>query len=196
MFQTKASSVTSLEYLWGLGRHGPVGVATRYGLDGPRIESRWGRDFPHPSRPTLGPPSLLYNGYRVFPGGKAAGAWRWPPTPSSAVVDERVELYLYSPSGPSWPVLGWTLPLPFTLPLKLFAVVSLTHYKYNALLFNTLYVHTLCHENEMGWGVGMWRIWGRGEGCTGFWWGNLRERDQWVDPDADGRIILKWILRK
>jgi hypothetical protein len=23
-----------------------------------------------------GPPSLLYNGYRVFPGGKAAGAWR------------------------------------------------------------------------------------------------------------------------
>ena len=27
-----------------------------------------------------GPPSLLYNGYRVFPGGKAAGAWRWPPT--------------------------------------------------------------------------------------------------------------------
>jgi len=23
-----------------------------------------------------GPPNLLYNGYRVFPGGKAAGAWR------------------------------------------------------------------------------------------------------------------------
>jgi len=28
-----------------------------------------------PERP-WGPPSLLYNGYRVFPGGKAAGAWR------------------------------------------------------------------------------------------------------------------------
>ena len=28
----------------------------------------------HPDRP-WGPPSLLYNGYRVFPGGKAAGAW-------------------------------------------------------------------------------------------------------------------------
>jgi hypothetical protein len=26
------------------------------------------------------PPSLLYNRYRVFPGGKAAGAWCWPPT--------------------------------------------------------------------------------------------------------------------
>jgi hypothetical protein len=28
-----------------------------------------------------GPSSLLYNGYRVFPGGKAAGAWCWPPNP-------------------------------------------------------------------------------------------------------------------
>jgi len=32
------------------------------------------------------------------------------PTPSSAEVKERVELYLNSPSGPSWPVLGWILP--------------------------------------------------------------------------------------
>ena len=59
-----------------------------------------------------GPPSLLYNGYRVFPVRKAAGAWRWLPTPSSAAFKERVELYLYSLYGPSWPVLGWTLPLP------------------------------------------------------------------------------------
>ena len=35
-----------------------------------------------------------------------------------------------------------------------------------------------------------------GEGCTGFWWGNLREKDHWGDPDADGRIILRWISRK
>ena len=35
----------------------------------------------------------------------------------------------------------------------------------------------------------------RGEGCTGFWWGELRERDHWGDPDADGRIILRWILK-
>ena len=53
-----------------------VGIATCYGLDGPEIKSRWGRDFPpRPDRP-WGSPSLLYNGYRVFPGGKAAGAWR------------------------------------------------------------------------------------------------------------------------
>ena len=29
-----------------------------------------------------------------------------------------------------------------------------------------------------------------GEVCTGFWWGTLRERDHWGDPDVDGRLIL------
>jgi hypothetical protein len=29
--------------------------ATSYGLDGPGIEFRWGCDFSHTSRPTLGP---------------------------------------------------------------------------------------------------------------------------------------------
>ena len=37
---------------------------------------------------------------------------------------------------------------------------------------------------------------GRGEVCTGFWWGNLRERDNWGDPDVDGRIILRLIFGK
>jgi hypothetical protein len=92
-----------------------VGTATRYGLDGPGIESRWGRDFAHSSRPVLWTHSLLCIGYRAFPGGKAAGAWRWSPTPSSAEVKGTVELYLYSPSGPSWPVLKWALPLPLPL---------------------------------------------------------------------------------
>jgi len=32
-----------------------IGITTGYGLDGPGFESRWGRDFPHLSRPALGP---------------------------------------------------------------------------------------------------------------------------------------------
>jgi hypothetical protein len=36
----------------------------------------------------------------------------------------------------------------------------------------------------------------RGEVCTGFWWGNMTERDQWGDPGIDGKIILRWILKK
>jgi hypothetical protein len=97
---------------WFPARDSVVGIVTRNELDGPGIESRWGREFPHPSRSSWGPPSLLYNGYRVIPGGKEAGAWRWPPTPSSAEIKE-VELCLYSISGPSYPVPGWTLPLPY-----------------------------------------------------------------------------------
>ena len=65
------------------GRDGSVGIATRYGLDGPGIESRWGGGEIFRTRTDRhwGTPSLLYNGYRVFPVGKAAGAWRWPPPP-------------------------------------------------------------------------------------------------------------------
>jgi hypothetical protein len=73
-----------------------VGIATAYGLDGPGIESRWGARFSAPVQ--TGPPSLLYNGYRVFPGGKVRpGREADPSTPSSAEVKNRVVLYLYSP---------------------------------------------------------------------------------------------------
>jgi len=46
-------------------------------LDGPGILSRWCEFFRTCSDRLWGPPSLLYKGYRVFPGGKAAGTWRW-----------------------------------------------------------------------------------------------------------------------
>jgi hypothetical protein len=46
-------------------RTSAVRTATRYGLDGPGIEPRWGRDFLHLFRPVVGPPSLFYNGCRV-----------------------------------------------------------------------------------------------------------------------------------
>jgi hypothetical protein len=60
-----------------MGRNCSVGKATRYGLDGPGIESWWeGEIFRTRPDRAWGPPSLLYKGYRVSPGGKAAGAWR------------------------------------------------------------------------------------------------------------------------
>jgi hypothetical protein len=47
--------------------------------------------------------------YRVsFPGKKQPGRGVDHPPPSSAEVKERVQLYLYFPSGPLWAVLGFT----------------------------------------------------------------------------------------
>jgi hypothetical protein len=110
-----SSSLLS-ELVWPLGWEIWTGIAQSVW----RLATGWtvrgsnpggGRDFPHcPDRP-WGPRSLPYNWYRVSLGGNAAGAWRWPPTLSGAEVKERVELHLYSPSGPSWPLIGWALPL-------------------------------------------------------------------------------------
>jgi hypothetical protein len=47
-------------------------------------------------------------------------------------------------------------------------------------------------KNEMGRACSTYG----GEVHTGIWWGNLRERDHLEDPGIDGRIILRWILRK
>ena len=63
-----------------------VGIATGYGLDGPGIESRVGKIFRTcPDRP-CDPTSLLYNGYRVFPGCKERPGRDADPSPSSSAV--------------------------------------------------------------------------------------------------------------
>jgi len=54
-----------------MGRDCVVGIATRYGLDGPRIESRLGGEICLTrSDGPWGPPSHLYNGHRVISSGK------------------------------------------------------------------------------------------------------------------------------
>jgi hypothetical protein len=102
-----------------------------------------------PAQP-WGPPSLLYNGYRIFPRGKAAWVWCPLTPPSSAEVKERVELYLYSPSGPSWPDIGW--PLALTLPyiyitcIKcLLTCIYYIHIKKNPKYFK---LSTVCREKD------------------------------------------------
>jgi hypothetical protein len=80
--------------------------SVRAGRSGPGSKSRWGRDFSAPvkTKPGVQPaPAQWVPG--LFPGGKAVGAWRWPPTPSSTEIKGSVELYL-SPRlchrGPLW----------------------------------------------------------------------------------------------
>ena len=83
-------------YKWG--RDSSVGIATRYGLVGPGMESRWGRDFPHPSGPALGPthpPIQWVPG--LSSGVKQPGRGVDHPPPSRTELKERVEVYICSP---------------------------------------------------------------------------------------------------
>jgi hypothetical protein len=68
-----------------VGRVALVGIAIGYRLDGPGIESRWGRDFSHLSRPTLGT-TQAPNGYRVFSGGKERPGRDADPSPPASVM--------------------------------------------------------------------------------------------------------------
>ena len=87
-------------------RDGSVGIVTLYGLDGTGIEFRWRRDFPHPSRPSLRPTQPPLQGVPGLSRGKAPRRGVEHSPQSSAEVKERVQLYLYSTTGPSGPVLG------------------------------------------------------------------------------------------
>jgi hypothetical protein len=83
-----------------VGRNSSVGIATRYELDGPGIESRWGRGFAYTSRTTLGTnPESCTMGTGSFQEVKRAGWWVDRPSLSSAQVKERVGLYLFPPLG-------------------------------------------------------------------------------------------------
>jgi hypothetical protein len=101
-YQAKFKGILTLN----MGRDSTVGIATRYGLDSPGIESRWRRDFLHPSRTARGPTQPPVQWVTdLFLGVKSLGPVVDHPSPSSAEVQERVKLYLYSLSVPSWPVL-------------------------------------------------------------------------------------------
>jgi hypothetical protein len=54
-----------------------AGVTTRYELDDPGIESRWGKDYHHPSKQALGPTQPPVQRVRgLFPRDKVARTWR------------------------------------------------------------------------------------------------------------------------
>jgi len=61
-------------------------------------------------------------GTRSFLGVKRQGYGIDHPPSTGVEVKERVELYLYFPSGPLWPVLGWTLPLPLPYTFEMSSI--------------------------------------------------------------------------
>jgi hypothetical protein len=83
-------------FLHYMGRVWEAGIAIRYGLDGPEIESRWWRNFRYPSRPNLGPTQPTVWVSDPFPGGKATGAWSWPPTTQNRTSLKSLSLEILS----------------------------------------------------------------------------------------------------
>ena len=76
-----------------VGRDSSVGIVTRYGMDGPGIESQWGARFSAPVQTDPGAhPASLSTG--PFPGVKRPGRGV-ALTSSCAEVKERVKLFLY-----------------------------------------------------------------------------------------------------
>ena len=92
-----------------VGRDNSVGIATHCWLDGPEIESRWGARFSAPVQTGPGAhPSHCTMGTGSFPGVKRPGRGAEQPPPSKCRGQERVGLYLYSPSGPFMACYGNT----------------------------------------------------------------------------------------
>jgi len=80
-----------------VGRDSVFGIATRYGLDGPRIKSRWAGSFLHPSRPSPGTTQLPVQWVPgLFPGVKRAVRGADHPHKSSVEVKEGVELSIWA----------------------------------------------------------------------------------------------------
>ena len=78
-----------------MGRVSSVGIATRNGMDGPGIESRWGARFSAPVQ--TGPaayPASCAMGTGSFPGVKRPGRGADHPPPSKCRGHERVGLYI------------------------------------------------------------------------------------------------------
>jgi hypothetical protein len=93
-----------------MGQDRVFGIATCYGLDGFYDRIPVGVRFSAPVQTGPGTYPASYTiGTGSFPGVKRSERGVDHPFPFSAEVKERVELFLYSPSGPSWPVRGRTL---------------------------------------------------------------------------------------
>jgi hypothetical protein len=62
-------------------------------------------------------------------------------------------------------------------------------------LYSSPNIVRVTSSRRFRWAVHVARM-GEKRGYTGFWWGNLRERDRLGDPGIDGSIILAWSFKK
>ena len=88
-----------------MGRDIVVGIAPRYELDGPVYSTDEREIFRNCPDRTSGQPASYTMGTGSFAGVKQSRRGVDNSIPPSVQVRDRVELYIYSQSGPSWPDL-------------------------------------------------------------------------------------------
>jgi len=116
-----------------VGRDSSISMATCYRLDGPGIKPPWGREFLHLSRLALGPtqpPIQWVPGLTRRESGQGVELTTQPKIALS--LKKQQMRYLYSTSGPGWPVLGLT----FTCIYR----------QYNYISIPATGFLSLCHE--------------------------------------------------
>jgi hypothetical protein len=62
-------------------------------------------------------------------------------------------------------------------------------------LFSSHNIVLVIKSRRMRWAGYVARMW-RGEAYTGYWCGNLKEKDHLEDPGKNVRIMLRWVFRK
>ena len=106
-------------------------MLTWYGLDGPEMESRFGARFSAAVQTGPGAHTASYSmDTGSFPGVKRPGRVVDHPPPSSAEVEERVELYLYSRPEPSWAVVIGRI-FPFSCKISRLCLSNISRYTCN-----------------------------------------------------------------
>jgi len=132
LFKTSASLQKCVHFLVVGGPSSVVGIATGYGLDGPGIESRWKRDFPHLSRLALGPTQPLV---------------QWVPGFSRGVKSGRGVTLTPHPLLVPWSIKGRAIPLLSLLAVRPVQSLSACIRVYFTLPF--LVVDVDCHSESI-----------------------------------------------
>jgi hypothetical protein len=119
-------SIASYQFLYLLTKCSPqrivlmLSLSLVFELDGPEIESRWGARF---SAPVQTGPGAYPASYTMGTGSVPVVKRPWSGVdhrpPSKRRGRKRLGLYLYSPSGPQWPVIERTFTFTYSLQIKI-----------------------------------------------------------------------------